>query len=136
MPQNLTIQETVDKIHELGGIASAAHPFGSYVFRTCAGMKSVIADALEVYNSTLTGRQNGKALKIAKAFKKSVTAGSDSHTWREVGNAGLILEGDPIEAILKGNVKVFGKNISLFDLSYRTTKKFIRSAKRRISNRR
>jgi len=104
VPTKLTIEETVEKIHELGGIATAPHPFGNYVFRRCAGKKSLMADAIEVYNSTLTKDQNKKALVLATLFKKSMTAGSDCHSSKEVGNAGIIVNGDPIDAILKNKL--------------------------------
>jgi predicted metal-dependent phosphoesterase TrpH len=136
VPTKLSIEETVEKIHALGGIATAPHPFGNYVFRTCAGKKSLMADAIEVYNSTLTNGQNKKALELANLFKKSVTAGSDSHSSREVGNAGIIVEGDPIEDILKRRVKVFGKHTSMLEIANRTSRKFARSVGWRLTGRR
>lgn len=136
VPINLSIEETVEKIHDLGGIAIAPHPFGSYIFRTCAGRKSVMADAVEVYNSTLTQSQNNKALNLARMFKKPVVAGSDAHSSREVGNAGIIAEGDPIDSILKKRVKIFGKHTSILEVAYRSTRKFARSAEWRITDRR
>lgn len=101
IPMNLNIEETVEKIHDLGGIATAPHPFGNYIFRRCAGRNGLKADALEVYNSTLTKKQNNKALDMAKLFKKSMTAGSDAHSSREVGNAGIMTYGNLIDDILK-----------------------------------
>jgi predicted metal-dependent phosphoesterase TrpH len=130
---NMTIEETVEKIHDLGGIATAAHPFGNYVFRRCAGKKSLVADAIEVYNSTLTKGQNKKALELAELFKKPVTAGSDSHSCREVGKAGIIVNGDPIEDILNRKARIFGSHISLFEIVNRSSRKFSRSIKWRIS---
>lgn len=136
VPTNLSIEETVEKIHDLGGIATAPHPFGSYIFRTCSGRKSVMADAIEVFNSTLTNGQNSKALNLAKAFKKPFVAGSDAHSSREVGNAGIIFEGDPIDDILKKKVKIFGRHTSLLEIAYRSTRKFTRSVEWRITGRR
>jgi predicted metal-dependent phosphoesterase TrpH len=136
IPTKLTIEETVEKIHDLGGIAVAPHPFGNYVFRKCAGKKSLLTDAIEVYNSTLTGGQNKKALSLATVFKKPVTAGSDSHSYREVGSAGIIVEGDPIESILKRRVKVFGRGIPIWEIANRATRKFARSFEWRINGRR
>ena len=133
---NLSIEETIERIHDLGGIATAPHPFGSFIFRTCAGRKSLFADAVEVFNSTLTKGQNEKALKMAKMFKKSFTAGSDSHSPREVGNAGIIFDGDPIDSILKNKLRIFGRRTSLWEISYRSSRKFARSFKWRILGRR
>jgi predicted metal-dependent phosphoesterase TrpH len=136
VPINLSIEETVEKIHELGGIATVPHPFGNYVFRRCAGKKGLMADALEVYNATLTNGQNKKALDMAKLFKKSMTAGSDAHSVREVGNAGIIVNGDPVDAITKNKLKIFGKQTPVSEIVNRSYRKFARSIVWRISGRR
>jgi len=136
VPIELTIEDTVEKIHELGGIATAPHPFGSYIFRRCAGRKGLMADAIEVYNSTLTKSQNKKALDMAQLFKKSVTAGSDAHSSRNVGDAGIIVNGDPIENILKNRLEIFGKHTSILDIANLTYRKFARSIEWRITGRR
>jgi len=136
VPLNLSIEETIEKIHDLGGIAIAPHPFGSYIFRRCAGENSLKADAIEVYNSTLTNKQNNKAFTLAKKFKKAMTAGSDAHSVREVGNAGIIFNGNPIDAILKNKVKIFGKRTSIIEIARLTSKKFIRSIEWRVSGKR
>ena len=136
VPINLSIEETIEKIHDLGGIAVAPHPFGSYIFRKCINKNALKADAIEVYNSTLTKKQNNKALRFAKKFKKSFTAGSDAHSAIEVGNAGIIVNGNPIESILKNKVKIFGKNTSIFEIARTISKKYIRSIEWRISKKR
>lgn len=136
IPMNLNIEETVEKIHDLGGIATAPHPFGNYIFRRCAGRNGLKADALEVYNSTLTKKQNNKALDMAKLFKKSMTAGSDAHSSREVGNAGIMTYGNLIDDILKNRVEIFGKSTSILEIANRTAKKFVRSAEWRITGKR
>jgi len=133
VPLGLSLEETIEKIHDLGGIAIAPHPFGKYFFRKCVGEKAVNADAIEVFNSTLTNNANKRALILAQKFKKPKTAGSDAHSIREVGNAGIICNSNPIEDILKGKVKIFGKYTSLIDIAYLTARKFIRSAEWRIS---
>ena len=61
-----------------------------------------------------------------------MTAGSDSHTSREVGNAGIIVNGNPIEDILKNRVKIFGRSTPIWEIANRTTRKFARSLKWRI----
>ncbi len=136
VPIELTIEETVEKIHELGGIAIAPHPFGSFIFRRCTGRKGLMADAIEVYNSTLTKGQNKKALDMAQLFKKSITAGSDAHSSRNVGNAGVMVNGDPIEDILKNRVEIFGKHTSILEIANITYRKFARSVEWRITGRR
>ena len=136
VPMNLSIEETIEKIHDLGGIAVAPHPFGSYIFRKCAGKNAIKADAIEVYNSTLTKKQNEKALILAKKFKKPITAGSDAHSAREVGRAGIIVNGDPIDEILNKRVKIFGEKTSMFEIARTISKKYIRSLEWRLSGKR
>ena len=133
VPKNLSLEETLEKIHDLGGIGVAPHPFGRYIFRKCVKNKAIKADAIEVFNSSLNFMQNKKALNLAKKFKKSITAGSDAHSVREVGNAGIICDDDPIESIIKNKVKIFCKYTTFIDFTYLISKKFIRSIKWRLT---
>jgi predicted metal-dependent phosphoesterase TrpH len=133
---NLSIVETIEKIHDLGGVAVAPHPFGNYIFRRCAKENALKADAIEIFNSTLTKSQNMKAQKLAKKYKKSVTAGSDAHSATEVGKAGIIFNGDPINAILKKRVKIFGEPTSIFRIANTISRKYIRSLQWRLSGER
>jgi len=132
VPMLLSLEDTVDKIHDLGGIAIAPHPFGKYFFRRCVEDKAVKADAIEVFNSTLTKSANNKALSLAKKFKKSMTAGSDAHSSREIGNAGIICDSDPLEGIIKNKINIFGKKTPFSDIAYLISRKFVRSIEWRI----
>jgi len=136
VPRDLSIDETVEKIHDLGGIAVAPHPFGSYIFRQCVREKAVKADAIEVYNASLLRTANKSALKLAIKFKKPRTAGSDAHGLREVGNGAIEFSGDPIEAIMKKRVKIIAKKTTIRDLSSLVTRKFVRSLKWRVLRKR
>jgi len=136
VPTNLELEEAIEKIHDLGGIAVIPHPFGKYFFRGPVVKNPLNADAIEVYNSKLRNSANKKALNLANRFKKGKTAGSDAHSARGVGNAGIICDSDPIEAILKGRVKIFGKHTSLIDIVRLTSRKFTRSIEWRISGKR
>ncbi|MFH1473266.1 MAG: PHP domain-containing protein [Candidatus Aenigmatarchaeota archaeon] len=136
VPEALSIEETIEKIHDLGGIAVAPHPFGGYIFRQCSRNKAVKADAIEVYNASLMKPANTKALKLANRFKKPKTAGSDAHGLREVGNGAIECSGDPIEAIMKKRVKILTKKTTIRDVSSLVTRKFIRSLEWRILRKR
>ena len=136
VPMLLSIDETIEKIHDLGGIAIAPHPFGKFFFRKCVENNAVKADAIEVYNSTLTKLANTRALILSKKFKKSITAGSDAHSIKEVGNAGIIFNNNPLEDIIKNKVKIFGRKTSLIDTAYLISRKFIRSAEWRLTSKR
>jgi len=132
IPKNLSLEETIEKIHDLGGIGIAPHPFGRYVFRKCVRDDAVKADAIEVFNSSLTNMQNKRAMQLARTFKKPITAGSDAHSINEVGNAGIICN-DPLEDIIKGKVKIFGRKTPFLDIAYLISRKFIRSVEWRLS---
>ena len=136
VPMNLSLEETIEKIHDLGGIASIPHPFGKYFFKKPGIKNPLNADAIEVYNSKLRNSSNKKALELAKKFKRAITAGSDAHSVKTVGNAGIICNDDPIEDILKKRVKIFGKRTSLIDMTNLIAKKFLRSIEWRISRKR
>ena len=62
VPAGLPFEETLERIHELGGIAVVPHPFQSSRHGVAAHVTSAQlagADAIEVYNSRLfTGRSN------------------------------------------------------------------------------
>jgi hypothetical protein len=131
IPIFLGLEETIERIHDLGGIAVVPHPYGKYLFRKCVGDDAVKADAIEVFNSSLTKPANIKALRLYKKFNTGKTAGSDAHSVKEVGNAGIICD-DPLEDIIKNRVKIFGKRTPLLDMTYLISKKFIRSAEWRL----
>jgi len=133
VPMLLSLDETIEKIHDLGGIAVAPHPFGIHFLRRCVRNGASKADAIEVFNSTLAKPANQKALILAKKFNKSITAGSDAHSINEVGNAGIICGSNPLEDIIKNKVKIFGKKTPLIDTAYLLSRKFIRSVEWRIS---
>ncbi|MFH0929541.1 MAG: PHP domain-containing protein [Candidatus Aenigmatarchaeota archaeon] len=137
VPKGLSIEETVERIHDLGGIAVAVHPYGSYIFRKGVELGAVKADAIEIFNaSNLFEYSNVKAKNLARRYRKPVTAGSDAHSTREVGNAGIVFDGDPLEAIMKKRLKVFGEKNSMVDMARLMSKKFMRSTEWRLLRRR
>ncbi len=136
VPDDLSVEETIERIHNLGGIAVAPHPFAEYFFRKCLREQARKADAVEVFNSQSSrGFQNKKALSLAKKFSLPVTAGSDAHWYRNVGKAGIICNAestdDVLEEILKKHVRVFGEYTPYYNLAVVTAKKFLRSIRER-----
>lgn len=109
VPPGLSYGETLERIHDLGGIAIVPHPFQSS--RSGVGAKVsrdelARADAIEVYNSRLlTGRSNRKAKRFARSRGLPMTAGSDAHIGEMVGQAVTRVDtrGErSVEAILAG----------------------------------
>lgn len=133
----LPLEETIEKIHDSGGIAVAPHPFAEYIFRKCLRAKAVKADAVEVLNSQSCRRfQDRKAFALAKKFSLPISAGSDAHWYRNIGRAGIICNAwnsdNVIEELLKKRAKIFGEYTPYYNLAVLTAKKIIRSVKDRI----
>jgi predicted metal-dependent phosphoesterase TrpH len=85
--RNLTIEETVDKIINLGGTPVVPH-----LFRSMSGIKSdklrILSDkirVIEVFNACSVPQTNLKTAKIAKKYNLGGTGGSDSHSSEFVG---------------------------------------------------
>ncbi|MFB6121081.1 MAG: PHP domain-containing protein [Halobacteriaceae archaeon] len=106
IPADLSFAETLDRIHDAGGIAIVPHPFqksrhgvGPHVDRETLAS----ADAIEVYNSRLlTGLANRRAEQFARQHGLPMTAGSDAHISEMVGRAPTQVGTDErsVEAIL------------------------------------
>src|SRR5207253_8898677 len=57
VPKRLSVEETVERIHHLGAIAIASHPFSSRV-RPSLGEECLKTDGIEVFNSMNRGLAN------------------------------------------------------------------------------
>jgi predicted metal-dependent phosphoesterase TrpH len=114
VPKRLSVEETVEKIHDLGGIAVASHPFSSRV-RPSLGEECLKTDGIEVFNSTNRGLANASALALAQAYGRPRTAGSDSHWAKTVGNCGIICD-DPLTDIGRGRTHLFGTYTGTWDM--------------------
>jgi predicted metal-dependent phosphoesterase TrpH len=114
VPKRLSVEETVEKIHDLGGIAIASHPFSNRV-RPSLGEECLKTDGIEVFNSTNRGLANATAMTLAQAHNRPRTAGSDSHWAKTVGNCGIICD-DPLEDIGRGRARLFGTYTGTWDM--------------------
>ena len=120
IPQDLSLVETVEKIHEAGGIAIAAHPLvfiKSHIKQRIASASNF--DGVEVINSSAFPFFLSTRLSRALAERLNLpqTAGSDAHHASEIGTAYTLVKADSdieeiIEAIRKGAVVPFGRAIS------------------------
>ena len=113
IPKGLTVEETVDKIRDLGGISVASHPFSNRV-RPSLGKQCIKTDGIEVFNATNGFQANAIAISIAQTRGRPATAGSDAHWAKSVGNAGIICD-DPISDIRKGRAALFGEYTTLWN---------------------
>lgn len=106
VPAGLPFAETVERIHDQGGLAVVPHPFQksrSGVATNVTREELASADAIEAYNSRLlTGLANRRAERFARRHDVPMTAGSDAHICEMVGQAvtNVDAEDRSVEAIL------------------------------------
>ena len=122
IPNNLSARKTIREIKKIGGIAIIPHPFGfNCSFK--GDLKKIIdlIDAIEVFNATIFGSGNKKALAFAQKYNLPITAGSDAHSPRFVGRTYLEIPGNNLsieevfEQIRKRNVKIRGREANFFE---------------------
>ncbi|UCF45031.1 MAG: CehA/McbA family metallohydrolase [Candidatus Bathyarchaeota archaeon] len=117
IPKGLSPDETVDKIHDAGGIAIACHPFA--FFKGSLGKHTNAKfDAIETINASafFFKRCTKKAQEIADRFGLSRVAGTDAHYGPAVGYAYTLIDAESqvdaiSKAITKGLCQPFGKPI-------------------------
>jgi len=119
VPPGLSYEDTLEAIHEQGGVAVVPHPFQESrhgVMARISRDQLAEADAIEVYNSRLiTGRANRQAERFARARNLPMTAGSDAHISEMVGQAVTRVDAaEPsveaiLEAIRNGDTSIEGK---------------------------
>jgi len=117
IPKGLSSAETVDRIHNVGGIAVAVHPFA--LLKNSLGRQADAKfDAIETINASAFpfNRNVAKAGEIAASFGKPSVGGTDAHYGPAIGYAYTIVDSQPnaediLKAILAGRCKAFGKPV-------------------------
>jgi predicted metal-dependent phosphoesterase TrpH len=131
--KNLSVEETIEKIIDIGGIPTVPH-----VFRTMSGIKADLLkeihkkiSVLEVFNSCSDPKTNLKTIKIAKNFNLGGIGGSDSHIPEHVGYGYTTVDSTDynIDSILSeiNKKKTWGEG-NVLPLDYRT-QRMIKSIK-------
>lgn len=117
--KGLSADETVDKIHEAGGIAIACHPT-AFLKKSLSKYVNSDFDAVEVINSSALSFRCSvkKNLQLASRLGIAQVAGSDAHYGPEIGCAYTVVDAESevdkiIKAISKGLCQPFGKKIPL-----------------------
>jgi predicted metal-dependent phosphoesterase TrpH len=123
IPPRMNAEDTIDAIHEQGGIAIAAHPYAYIPFlKELKGIGKLIhdrriapkIDAVEIRNSNPTEVINNYISQMVNAvyYKKPVCGGSDSHFQSAIGRAYTKFPGstraDLIKAIQRGTTRGYG----------------------------
>lgn len=116
IPRGMTIKETIDAIHEAGGVAFAAHP---YRWWSGLGEKNTLEnnfDGIEARNARSTASSNRRSEALAARTGKPVSAGSDAHTPQCVGDGVVELPDsvstwqDALKAVMEGKAKPASAN--------------------------
>ncbi len=112
----LSVQDTIQLIHDAGGIAVAAHP--NVFHKRLKGRIVTNFDAIEVINSSAIPFLLSTCLnrKLALRLNLPQTAGSDAHYAPEIGFAYTMIDADPqvdeiVLAIKKRAIVPYGKRI-------------------------
>jgi predicted metal-dependent phosphoesterase TrpH len=116
IPAKLTMEQTIQRIHEAGGIAVAPHPTSFYKSPPSRNISSY--DAIEVINSSSIPFSilTHFSKRFAEGLGLPQIGGSDSHYAPEIGSAYTVVEADPdidevAEAVKSGAVSPFGNRI-------------------------
>lgn len=120
IPRGLSPQETIDKIHDLGGLAIIPHPYCFYRHGLLCenDNENLKIDAIETKNARfIVGYCNRKAKKLSKKKNLPALGASDSHYWKFVGDCYSLIDCEKdidsvLKAIVKGNIKVEGSGTS------------------------
>jgi predicted metal-dependent phosphoesterase TrpH len=86
IPRGRSVKDTIDLIHEAGGVAFAAHP---YRWWSGLGEQNTLDhdfDGVESRNGRSTSSGNRKSNKLAASIGKPISAGSDAHTTDHIGD--------------------------------------------------
>jgi len=142
IPKGLSADETVDRIHDAGGVAIACHPYA--LFKGSIGQHVTAKfDAVETINaSSFPFRSaSSKAEKLAERFSLPRVAGTDAHYGPVIGCAYTVLDSELnlesiLESIIKGRCEPAGGSISLvmrLQNQGRFLKKYLGNGGRRTS---
>jgi hypothetical protein len=119
IPSGLSVEETVDKIHEAGGIAVACHPvvffkmgLGKHVSSKFDAVEVINASALPFAHSVKQSERIATRLGIARV------AGSDAHYGPEIGCAYTLIDAELnidgiVKAVRKGLCQPYGRAIPI-----------------------
>ena len=119
IPRDLSAEETVERIHEAGGIAIACHPF--VMFKGSLGKHANGKfDAIETINASASPfrRSVRKAEEVAGRFKLPRVAGTDAHYAPAIGYAYTLVAAElnvdaVVKAIADGHCQPFGAPVPL-----------------------
>ena len=125
IPRDLSPKDTIDRIHDLGGLAIIPHPYCFYRHGLLckSDYNDLKIDAIETKNARfIIGYCNRKAKNLSKKENLPALGASDAHYWKFVGDCYSLIDCEKdidsvLKAIKKGKVKAEGKGTSNISLS-------------------
>jgi len=120
IPRDLTPEDTIDRIHDLGGLAIIPHPYCFYRHGLLhnTDYRNLKIDAIETKNARfIIGYCNHKAEKLSEKENLPSLGASDSHYFKFVGDCYSLIESEKdidsvMKSIKKGKTKACGKGTS------------------------
>ncbi len=115
IPRGLSVEDTVRRVHELGGVAVAAHPKR---FPSGIGLDIAMSgpfDGIETMNGGNPAGSNAAARRIAESRGLSQIGGSDAHKPHEISRSVTVIDAaatgaDVVDAIRKGMARSDGRS--------------------------
>ena len=125
VPRDLSPQDTIDRIHDLGGLAIIPHPYCFYRHGLLckSDYNDLKIDAIETKNARfIVGYCNRKAKKLSEKENIPGLGASDAHYWKFVGDCYSSIDCEKdidsvLKAIVKGKVEANGNGTSNILLS-------------------
>lgn len=126
VPPGLAAGEAIDRIHSMGGLAVAPHPFSAHCAALGDKVSSLDLDGVEVFNAFHRDRySNELALNKCSGRGKALTGGSDAHAPMMVGDGFTTFEGTTAEelrkAIIAGRTGFGGEYTTIRNVVWMTT---------------
>lgn len=134
IPSRLPPDETIQRIHEQGGVAIIPHPYDPVCECVKIARLTVRPDAVETVNADALSFyvSNWLARKDAQKFKLPQVGGSDSHIPETIGDAYTVIDtassnlNDILDAIRAGRVRAEGRATSISNKLRKLSYKFKR----------
>lgn len=125
VPRDLSVEDTIDRIHDLGGLAIVPHPYCFYRHGLLHNKdyKGLKIDAIETKNARfIIGYCNRKAKKLSEKENLPGLGASDAHYYKFVGDCYSLIDCEKdidsvLKAIKKNKVEAHGKGTSNIKLS-------------------
>lgn len=124
VPRDLSPEDTIDRIHDLGGLAIIPHPYCFYRHGLLHNYKEKLEiDAIETKNARfIIGYCNNKSKKFSQKENIPALGASDAHYYKFVGDCYTLIDCERdidsvLKSISKGKTEAGGKGTSNVKLS-------------------